>query len=224
MATNEDILKYLNDMKNQANANNDALRRDVNEKLNIMTEKIDKVKKDAEEKDERNDIKMKGIIERLDSIENKFNDNKNKCEQNNEERKKQLERTKAFKESVGLVDKPEDTSRGKTWSELVDQIRKEEEEKREKEKLTKTKHWSKKIFAREKTKNQGEKEKLEEKMKVDNENEDEINRKVTEEKETEDLKLNKEALHDEADWSWDDSDLEWDGTVEKSKVQKKKNT
>ena len=26
----------------------------------------------------------------------------------------------------------------------------------------------------------------------------------------------------EADWSWDDSDLEWDGTIEKNEVQKKR--
>ena len=152
MATNEDILKYLNDMKTQANANNDALRRDVNEKLNLMTEKIDTVKKDAEDKEERNNLKMKGIIDRLDSIENKFKDNKNKCEQNIEERKKQMERMKTFKESVGLVDKPDETTKGKTWSELVDQSRKEEEEKKEKEKESKMKHWSKKNFRKRKNK------------------------------------------------------------------------
>ena len=52
--------------------------------------------------------------------------------------------------------------------------------------------------------------------------EEEIDQKVAEEKEKEDLKLNKEVLHDEADWSWEDSDLEWDGTVEKSEAQKKR--
>ncbi len=49
---------------------------------------------------------------------------------------------------MGLVDKPEDASRVKTWSELVDESRKEEEDKREKEKTKNMKHWSKKIYAK----------------------------------------------------------------------------
>ena len=143
-------------MKAQADANNNVLRKDVNEKMNLLTEKIDTVKKDAIEKESQNDVKMKGIMQRLDSIENKMNENKNKCEQDKLERKKQLDRTNAFKESVGLVDKPDDASRVKTWSELVDESRKEEEEKREKQKQKNTKHWTKKIYAKERTKKNAE--------------------------------------------------------------------
>ena len=208
-------------MKMQVNVSNEALRRDINEKMNTLTEKIDNVKKDADEKDTRNEIKMKGIMNRLDSIEKKMSENKNKCEENKEERNKQMDRTNAFKEAVGLVDKPDETTKGKTWSELVDQSRKDEEERREKEKIKNTKHWSKKIYAKEKSRNKGEKEKNEDKDKLDIEKEEEIKQKVEEEKKKDDLRLNSEPLHDEADWSWEDSDLEWDGTVEKNEVQKK---
>ena len=117
MATNEDILKYLNDMKKQASESNDALRKDVGEKIDTLTEKIDTVKKDAEEKEVRNDLKMKGILQRLESIEKKMIDEKDKREENKAERQNQHERTKAFKEAVGLIDKPEVVPRVKTWSE-----------------------------------------------------------------------------------------------------------
>ena len=63
MTTNDDILRYLNDMKAQANANNDALRKDVNDKMNLLTEKIDTVKNDAIEKETINDVKMQGLMQ-----------------------------------------------------------------------------------------------------------------------------------------------------------------
>ena len=126
MATNEDILKYLNDMKNQASASNEALRKDVKEQMNTLSTKIDNVKKEADEKNMRNEIKMKGILSRLDSIEKNINENKNKCEKGKEERRKQVDRVNTFKETVGLVDIVDDTPREKTWSELVDQSRKED--------------------------------------------------------------------------------------------------
>ena len=34
--------------------------------------------------------------------------------------------------------------------------------------------------------------------------------------------MSDKPLHEEADWSWDDSDLEWDGTVERNEAQKKR--
>ena len=222
MATNDDILSYLNDMKAQANSNNEALRKDVNKKMNLLTEKIDTVKKDAMEKETRNDVKMKGIMQRLDSIEKKMYDNKNKCEENKEERKRQLDRTNAFKESFGLVDKPDDATKVKTWSELVDESRKVEEEKREKEKQKNMKHWTKKIYARERSKKSTEDENTDEKTKTDLEKEEEIKKKVSEEKEKDELRMNNTPLHEEADWSWDDSELEWDGTVERNEAQKKR--
>ena len=60
MTTNDEIMKCLNEMKSQANANNNALRKDVNDKLKILTEKVDNAKEEALEKESRNDIKMAG--------------------------------------------------------------------------------------------------------------------------------------------------------------------
>ena len=223
MSTNDDIIRILNDMKGQSKVDNDALRKDVNDKLCILTEKIDTVKNDALEKEKKNDEKMKGILDRLNSIEKNMYKNKNKCEQNKLERQKQQERTEAFKEAVGLVDIP-DTSetRVKTWSELVDESRQADDEKKEKEKTMKMKHWSKNFFVKEKGSKNKDDEKIEEKKKTDHEKEEEVRRRVVEEKRVDELKLSDEPLHNEEDWSWDDSDLEWDGTVEKTEANKKR--
>ena len=180
MSTNDDIIRLLNDMKAQANVNNEALRKDVNEKMTTLTEKIDTVKKDAMEKETRDDAKMSGILSRLDLIEKKMYENKNKCEENKNERKKQVERTSAFKEAVGLVDIPDNTNRPKTWSELVDESRKDDEEKKEKEKQKKEKHWSKKIYAKERRSK--EEEDKGEKTKESNDKEDDFRKKINDEK------------------------------------------
>ena len=138
-------------MKAEANRNNDALRNDVNGKLKTLAEKIDTVKEEAKTKDDKNEKKMTGILERLNSIERNMRENKDKCEQDKVERKNQSERTKAFKEAVGLVDvvdKNVDPNREKTWSEIVDESREKEEERKEKTKQKVTKYWSKKFFVK----------------------------------------------------------------------------
>ena len=99
--TDDYILKYLNGMKEQANRDNEALRKDVNDKMKSLSEKIDTVKDDVKTKDERNEVKMNGILARLDSIEKNMSENKDNCERDKRERQKQSERTKDFKESVG---------------------------------------------------------------------------------------------------------------------------
>ena len=204
-------------MKIQANVNNEALRKDVNDKLVILTEKIDKVKDDAIEKETRNDAKMAGILQRLDSIEEKMKHKKDRSDENVEERTKQKEHTKNVKEAVGLVDKVTEQTRPKTWSEIVDENREKEEEKREKEKEKRTKHWSKKIVVKtRKEKATPEEVDIEEKKKIE-----EVKRLVSEEEERDELRLDA-PLHDEDDWSWEGSDLDWDGTVEKDELTKKR--
>ena len=160
---------------------------------------------------------MNGILARLDSIEKNMNQNKDNCEKDKIERQKQVERTKEFKQSVGLVDKPTDSNREKTWSKIVDESREKYEEKKEAEKTKKTKktkYWSKNIVVKErKEKGDTAKDVLA--------REEAAKKKVVKEKEKDDLKL-KDQLHDEEDWSWSDSDLDWDGTVEKNEMMKKK--
>ena len=122
------------------------------------------------------------------------------------------------------MDKPDTTNKTKTWSELVDESQKEEEEKKEREKQKNEKHWSKKIYARERGSKEKEREKEDkgEKSKISTEKEEEISKKINDEKEKEELRINEKQLHDDADWSWDDSDLEWDGTIERTEAQKKR--
>ena len=193
---------------------NEVLRKEVNDKFKSLSDKIDNVKNDAKVKDDKNEMKMNGIMSRLDSIERNMTENKNNCERDKEERLKQAERTRDFKQTVGLVDKPVDKEREKTWSEIVDESREKEEEKREVEKQKKTKYWSKKVVVKER------------KSKDDVNNEaaarEEVARKKAEdEKAKDDLRM-KDQLHGEDDWSWSDSDLDWDGTTEKGEMQKKK--
>ena len=204
-------------MKIQANSNNEALRKDVNDKLIILTEKIDNVKEDALEKETRNDLKMAGILKRLDSIEDKMNNKKDKSEEDTGERNKQRERTKNFKDAVGLIDKVPEQIRAKTWSEIVDESREKEEERKEKEKQRITKHWSKKVAI----KTRKTKVTPEEEDKAERKKNEEVKRLVSEEEERDELRL-EAPLHDEDDWSWEGSDLDWDGTVEKDELTKKR--
>ena len=197
MTTNEDIMSCLNEMKIQASLNNEALRKDVNEKLVILTDKIDKVKDDALEKETKNDIKMSNLMQRLDSIERKMKDKKDKSEEKAEEREKQRERTKTFKDSVGLIDKAPDNSRVKTWSEIVDESREKDEAKKVKEKEHITKHWTKKVVV----KTRKDKVTPVDEEKEDRKKKDEVRRLVLEEEEREELRL-EPSLHAEDDWSW----------------------
>ena len=54
MSSNDDIMACLQIMIAQANTNTESLRKDVNEKLITLTEKVDKAKEDAIEKESRN--------------------------------------------------------------------------------------------------------------------------------------------------------------------------
>ena len=217
MTTNEDIMSCLNKMKVQASLNNEALRKDVNEKLVTLTDKIDKVKDDALEKEKKNDLKMLNLMKRLDSIESKMKDKKDKSDEKAEEREKQRERTKTFKDSVGLIDEAPDNSRVKTWSEIVDESREKDEVKKVKEKERITKHWTKKVIV----KTRKDKVTPEDEEKEDRKKKDEVRRLVLEEEEREELRL-EPSLHAEDDWSWEDSDIDWQGTIERNEVTKKR--
>ena len=92
--------------------------------------------------------------------------------------------------------------------------RKRREEKTEKEKLKLQKHWKKEIFAKER----GEKSKEDKDIEVKN--------KLLEKKEElEEKKLNlrigdSPRKHDEREWSWDESDGEWQGTQDKKENER----
>ena len=194
----------------------------VNDKIEKLSEKIDKVKEDAKEKDNSNAVKMSGIIERLDSIERRMNDKKDKkdkSEENEEEKRKQRVCTKIFKDAVGLSEDAHVDAgpKSKSWSEIVEESKQKDDEKKEKEKERKMKHWTKKVTVRTRKEkiSPDEEEKEEEKKK------EEVKRLVEKEEERGELRLDS-PHHSEDDWSWDGSDLDWDGTVEKDELMKKK--
>ena len=68
MTTNDDILKFLNTFKDQVDKNNMNLRKDmknVNTRLNELTDKVETAKNDAIEKESRDKIKMQEVQKRL---------------------------------------------------------------------------------------------------------------------------------------------------------------
>ena len=168
--------------------------------MKILSDKIDKVKDDAVEKETRDEVKMAGILERLDSIERKMKDKKDMSEVNAVERQKQKERTKNFKDAVGLIDNVPvpDQTRSKSWSEIVEESPAKDEEKRVKEKEKITKHWTKKSNCQDEER-EGILQKLQTMRK--RKKSEEVKRLVTEEEEREELRLDT-PLHNEDNWSW----------------------
>ena len=69
MTTNDDLLKFLNTLKDQADKNTTNLRKDmksVNSRLNELSEKVETAKKDAMEKENRDDKILKEVQDRLE--------------------------------------------------------------------------------------------------------------------------------------------------------------
>ena len=216
MATTcDDLLKVLNNMQMRA----DQSTRDLNSKIEDISKKVDNVKIDALEKEKRDEQKLEGIYKRLELIEKNMIRDKDKCEERNKIAREQKNRTDAFKDAVGL-DKEQTTEIVKktpTWSELVEKNKKEDEEKKEEAKRNAVKHWRKqvKITVREDKKDE---KKVEENIVV---TEAEIKKKLKEEKRIEELKGDSSG-HEEDDWSWEESDGNWDGTEDRNEREKKK--
>ena len=190
MTTNEDILNCLNNMKIQADTNNKELRRDVMKKMDDIDKKVEKAKEVAKEKDRKDEAKIEEIQKRLATIENNLAITMETCKR--KEREQQQKRTNEFKRNVGLeVTEDEPVKKAKTWSELIEESKRAEKEKREKEAAVQQKHWKTQVQVRKKV------DKMLEKAVEPEKEKETVKEKVTEDKETKDLKLNAGSSHDE---------------------------
>ena len=215
MTTLDDLLKGLNELKVQADKNTDKLRNDMASRMDILDEKLEDVKTEAAKKEENDNRKMKTLETRLEKIEKNLSETKDKCDERRKLAGEQKQRTNEFKEAVGLdrEEEQEIEEKPQKWSELVSRSQEEErkrrEERTEKEKEKMQKHWRKEIFVKER----GEKSKLDDDWAQ--------KKKILEKKEVlEEKKLNlrigdSPSKHDEREWSWEESDGEWQGTQDK---------
>ena len=102
MTTNDDIMSCLNAMRKQAKKDNAEMKKEVKTRMNELSDKVDNVVKDGDEKERRVDCKMSGIFQRLESIEKRLELTKDKCEEREKTAAEIRNRTNTFKEAMGL--------------------------------------------------------------------------------------------------------------------------
>ena len=105
MTTNDDLMKFLNTLKDQAEKNTTSLKKEmktVNTRLNELSEKVETAKKDAMEKENRDDKVMKEVQDRLEKIEIKLTAAEVKCKDREKIALDQAKRTSEFKRAVGI--------------------------------------------------------------------------------------------------------------------------
>ena len=230
-ATTDDIMKFLNTMKVQAEKNSDDLKKHVKEKIDELTEKVEKAKKEADEKENRDKIQIEKMCTRLNMIEDNLKDTKNKCEKRKKEEEEQRKRANDFKEAVGLETNEEPIVwRQQSWSDLVEKSKKKEEERRARTREeNREKNWKKEIEIKERVEKDKENEKLDdkEKKKIIDKQTKELAKKEKEmklKKLKDELKIGNDSgdSHNEEDWSWEESDAEWQGTEDRKEKEKKK--
>ena len=157
MTTNEDILKFLNTLKDQADKNTFNLRKDmknVNSRLNELSEKVETAKTDAIEKENRDEVKMKEVQDRLEKIELKLTAAEVKCNDREKVVQEQVSRTNEFKLAIGLeTSAPEPVTKPKTWTEVLKENKKKNEERIDEDKARKVKTWKKQVTIKNKVKN-----------------------------------------------------------------------
>ena len=147
MTTNDDLLKFLNTLKDQADKNTMNLRKDmksVNSRLNELSEKVETAKKEAMEKENRDDKVLKEVQDRLEKIEIKLTAAEVKCKDIERTVLEQAKRTDEFKKAVGIeVGEPEKTEKPKTWTEILKESKDKNDERNAEDKANKMKTWKK---------------------------------------------------------------------------------
>ena len=225
MTTNEDILKFLNTLKDQADKNTTNLRRDmknVNSRLNELSEKVDTAKNEAIEKENRDEKKMREVQERLGKIELKLTYAEEKCKDREKAALEQAKRTNEFKKAVGLeINAPEPVAKPKTWTEILKENKKKNEERIADDKEKKMKTWKKQVEIKQKVKTieKTASRKDESEKKVE---EKDIEKEIEKAARKEALKMGDSPTHSEEDWSWDECDPEWGGTEDRRESEKRK--
>ena len=218
MTTNDDILSFLNTLKDQADKNTSNLRKDmknVNSRLNELTEKVENAKTDAIKKENRDEVKMKEVQDRLEKTEIKLTAPEAKCKNRDLIAQEQAKRTDVFKNAVRLeITDPEPVAKPKMWSEILNENKKKNEERIEEDKAKKIKTWRKQVEIKNKVK------KLETIAATSDEGVSKVEVKnIEKELETaarkEALKMGDSPVHSEEDWSWDECEPDWDGTEDR---------
>ena len=209
-------MKLLNELKTQADRNSEKMDRKFMKRIDELEDKVDGAKIEAKEKEKREEERIKKIQDRLDKMELSLDKTKNKCSQREKETKEQGERTRAFKEAVGLSTEENKEDKGeerreRTWSELVKENKDIEKQKKTKEREEKEKHWKTKVTVKQKT----------DKKAKDIEN---MEKEIEEEKKKKDLKMGDSSpLHSESDWSWEEGEEEgWEDTKDKKENERRK--
>ena len=216
MTTIDDILKAVNNLSQKVDRNTDNLRKDlnkVNNRINVLGEKVDTAKQESIDKELRDEVKMNAVQKRLEQIELKMTAAEKKCEERERTLKEQSTRTNNFKESVGLeVNTEEKEPKPKSWTEIMKESKEKNDEKNKEDRDRKMLQWNKQVQRREKV---NEIEKVTNTPKdTDKETEIESRRQA--------LKMGDSPRHEEEDWSWDECGLDWEGTSEKKDNEKRK--
>ena len=206
-------------IKNDLNA--EDLKREMTRKIEDLEKKVDGAKKDAKEREKRDDKKLEMMNKRLDDFEKRLKSNADNLEQKTKEKSAQLERMKNFNEAVGLkVAEPEAPPKVKTWSELIEENKEKERTRREKAKDTEMKHWKKQVEIRKKVEDieKGDRSATT----ADKANEKVDKKKLTDKTKEADLELNTLKCHDDDDWLWDEGERDWEGTEERKNEERRK--
>ena len=232
------------DIKNDMEIQNNA----VKDEIKNLSKKVDKAKEDFEDKNKKKDnMNIAKMNERMNKIENEITktiEEKRKREmivkkaEENEKRKRDAEeyakkeeiaRERKEKEYASKLRKPttqqnDYVSLNRTSSYHSDWA-KEVEEDLNKEYMDANAKAERERIGKEKAEKTKEIKVREEKMRKDRERTEREKREKELTKETEDKDNfigNSNILHEEEDWSWEDSEEDWDGMMDRKKKNKEK--
>ena len=240
MTTMDDLMSLIREVKKDVEKGNKELKEDnynlrkqVKNEIASLANEVEKVRLKTEEKDDDNRKRTDMMNKRMRSIENEMKKNKDQTENRIRSQKTQEKRVEDFMRQMGMKTNAD--------NELINadmDIDKETSEKNndtEKNKNTeKTKSSWAKIIENEMTEDA---KKLDNTKKNDKNDKNETKDKDTNEKNnaekpekpekpTKPLKmgnsLEQAGLHSETDWGWNESEEEWDGTVEREKEKERK--
>ena len=93
-------------------------------------QRVETAKTDALEKENCDEVKMKEVQDRLEKIEIKLTEAETKCKNRDNIAKEQSKRMNEFKNAVGLeITAPEPVVKPKSWSEILSENKKRNEER-----------------------------------------------------------------------------------------------
>ena len=128
MATNDELMKRLNELMIQGDRNT----KDIRSEMRTLNTKLEDVKVKAAEKESNDNDKMKRLESRLEKIEKNLDKTKYKCDERKKLAEEQKVRVNNFKEAAGLeIDEEPEIIEEKPekWSELIKRSQDQEKKK-----------------------------------------------------------------------------------------------